>query len=101
MIEGLFADDDSENGADVVTDSSDLSCDSDSSDEEIIEVEIVELEEETEHAAPVRKRCRTRGGKAASVGRLARSQKETWELALEGTWKEQDAAPTIPPFTVE
>ena len=42
MIEGLFADDDSENGADVDTDSSDLSCDSDSSHEEIIEDEIVE-----------------------------------------------------------
>ena len=101
MIEGLFADDDSENGADVETDSSDLSCDSDSSDEEIIEDEIVELEEETEHVAPVRKTCRTRGGKAASVGGLARSQKETRELALEGIWKEQDAAPTIPPFTAE
>ena len=73
MIEGLFADDDSENGADVDTDSSDLPCDSDSSAEEIIEDEIVELEEETEHVAPIRKRCRTRGGKAASVGRLARS----------------------------
>ena len=32
---------------------------------------------------------------------MARSQKETWELALEGIWKEQDAAPTIPPFTAE
>ena len=73
MIEGLFADDDSENGADVDTDSSDLPCDSDSSAEEIIEDEIVELEEETEHVAPIRKRCRTRGGKAASVGRLVRS----------------------------
>ena len=62
MIEGLFADDDSENGADVDTDSSDLSYDSDSSYEENIEDEIVELEEETEHVAPARKRFQTRGG---------------------------------------
>ena len=51
---GLFVEDDSANGAGVDTDSSDLSCDSDSSDKEIIKDEMVELEEETEHVAPVK-----------------------------------------------